>query len=83
MKVGQYQSPPEIAKQLRVSCDRVLHWINTGKLKAVNLSEGHERPRWKVSPDDLSCFLKTRSNLADISPATERRVTIKPRRQHV
>lgn len=83
MQVGQYQSPPEIAKELRVSCDRVLHWIKTGKLKAVNLSEGHERPRWKIHPDDKAAFLAGRTNHTTGKQARERRIVVKPKKQHI
>jgi hypothetical protein len=78
-----YQSPPEIAKEWRVSCDRVLHFIKTGKLRAVNLSEGHERPRWKVSPDDKAAFLAGRSNHTTVKPVRENRVVAKPKKQHI
>lgn len=83
MRSQQYQSPPEVAKELRISVDRVLHWIKSGKLRAVNLSEGIERPRWKVDPDDLAAFLAGRSNHTTAKPVRESRLVVKPRKQHV
>jgi hypothetical protein len=37
----------------------VLAWIRSGELKASNLSKG-SRPRYRVTPDDLAAFLKSR-----------------------
>lgn len=55
-----YLAPPEIAKQLRVSPEKVLGWIRRGELKAVNVSNGHSRPRYRVSQESLDAFLKYR-----------------------
>lgn len=52
-------TPPQIAKQLRVSHDKVLDWIRRGELKASNLATG-ARPRYVVTPDELAAFLKRR-----------------------
>jgi excisionase family DNA binding protein len=52
-------TPPQIAKQLRVSHDKVLDWIRRGELKASNLATGG-RPRYVVTPDELAAFLKRR-----------------------
>jgi hypothetical protein len=57
----QFYSPPRVAKILQTDPHKVLDWINSGELKAVNLSD-RTRPRWKISPDDLQRFLDSRSN---------------------
>lgn len=67
----RFLTPPEIAKFLRTDPHKVLDWIGSGALKAVNLSDG-ARPRWKVSPEDLQKFLNTRSNQT-ATPATKRK----------
>lgn len=56
---GAYLTPPEIAKLLRVSPEKVLGWIRRGKLKAVNVGDGF-RPRYRVSRENLDVFLKSR-----------------------
>ena len=53
-------NPPQIAKELRVSPDTVLGWINTKQLKAANVATGN-RPRYKIRRYDLDRFLKLRS----------------------
>lgn len=54
-----YMTPPTIAKQLGVTCDRVLNWIHDRKLRAVDVSENGQ-PRWKISRSDLSAFMRSR-----------------------
>ena len=56
----RYLTPPMIAKRLRVSPEKVLNWIRKGELRAVNISDGGRRPRYRVAPDDLEAFLKRR-----------------------
>lgn len=58
----RYQTPPMVARTLGVTVGKVLEWVRSGKLRAVNLSEGSSRPRWKISPSDLEAFLATKSN---------------------
>lgn len=65
-----FQTPPTIAKQLGCHVDRVRAWIETGQLPAVNLGD-KSRPRWRISPDGLSQFLRSRSNQAAVD-ATKR-----------
>jgi excisionase family DNA binding protein len=47
---------PEIAKKLRVRQPKVLAWIRSGRLKAVNITTSG-RPRYRVHPDDLLMFM--------------------------
>lgn len=54
-----YLTPPEIAKLLRVSNAKLLGWIRRGELTAINVGNCH-RPRFRISPDDLDAFLKSR-----------------------
>jgi excisionase family DNA binding protein len=55
-----YLTPPEIAKILRVSPEKVLGWIRRGELIAVNLGNGTFRPRYRISREHLDAFLKAR-----------------------
>lgn len=54
-------SPPEIAKQLGCSREKVAGWIDRGELQAINVSDS-DRPRWRVSQEALEEFLKGRMN---------------------
>ena len=50
----------EAARLLKVNRDKVLGWINAGRLRAANVSKGF-RPRWRISQRDLDTFLAGQS----------------------
>ncbi len=54
-----FLTPPEIAKTLRVSSEKVLGWIRKAELTAINVGNG-TRPRYRVRREDLESFLKSR-----------------------
>ena len=57
-------TPPKVAKQLGVSPDKILDWIRKGELNATNVAAaGACRPRYRISPEDLAKFQKTRQNV--------------------
>ncbi len=61
----RYYTPPELAQILDVAHGKVLAWIRSGELPAVDLStDRRERPRYKVSETDLKQFLSVRSTKA-------------------
>ena len=61
MSSPTYRTPPEIAKELRIRPDKVLTWIRSGELAAIDVSEtAGGRPRWRISEADLQDFLKRR-----------------------
>lgn len=53
-------TPPAISKQLVVHVGKVLGWIQSGELRALNVGNGN-RPRWRIMPDDLQAFLDRRA----------------------
>lgn len=55
-----YLTPPEIAKLLRVSQDKILGWIRRAELRAINVSN-RSRPRYRVSRESLEAFLNARA----------------------
>ncbi|MSU77461.1 MAG: DNA-binding protein [Gemmataceae bacterium] len=54
------QTPPAVARRLGVNVHKILGWIRTGELRAVNLGDG-TRPRWRIMSDDLQAFLEGRA----------------------
>ena len=65
-----YRTPPQISNDLSVGHDKVLGWIHSGELQAVNLAARRDgRPRWRISDEDLEDFLARRA----ASPAPKRR----------
>lgn len=57
-----YQSPPQIASELGVQPPKIIGWIHSGELHAVNVANrGSKRPRWRISRESLAAFLMARS----------------------
>jgi excisionase family DNA binding protein len=58
---NQPMTVPEVAKFLRVSPDKVLSWIRSGRLRGYNVTEKENgRPKYRVNPEDLETFAKMR-----------------------
>lgn len=67
-------TPPAIGRMLKVKSDKVLIWIRSGELKAVNIAEhAAGRPRWRIFDDDLQAFLRSRQNVKPAPPAARRK----------
>lgn len=63
MTSDAYLTPPQIARRYGVKPAKVLGWIASGELVAVNLADGPGgRPRWRVSPEALADFERRRSS---------------------
>lgn len=55
----------QAAKRLQVNRDKVLGWINYGRLQAVNTAKSQlGRPRWRIKKADLEDFLAGRTGQA-------------------
>lgn len=66
-------TPNELARVLRVSPDRVRHWIQSGELKAIDTSDRRcGRPRFVILPAALEEFIRSRSVAAPPKPAARR-----------
>ena len=66
-------SPPKVAELIGVSHAKVLHWIDSGELRAVNVASNQGgRPRFKISRADLESFLARRSTTAEPTPRRQR-----------
>ena len=68
----RYHTPPEIGRRLRVKSEKVIGWIRSGELVAVNVANtGCRRPRYRISSIELEVFLSRRS--AGPTPKAPRR----------
>jgi hypothetical protein len=66
-------TPPQLARRLRVSPDKVLTWIKSGELRAVNVATNPKgRPRFVIDPNDVEAF-EARRSVHKKPPATRRR----------
>lgn len=68
----KWYTVPTLAKTMRVRRDTILAWINSGELKAVNVSTGL-RPNYRIDPADLELFKLLRSSRAAMSTPLGRR----------
>lgn len=54
-------TPPEIARRWGIKSSKVLAWIRSGQLRAINAAESlGGRPRYLVDVKDLAAFERTR-----------------------
>jgi len=62
----------DVAERLRVPEGRVLSWIQSGRLRALDVSEGSgRRHRWRILPEALAEFEAARTAIP--APKTGRR----------
>lgn len=69
-----YVSPPQLAKRYGVEPAKVLCWIRSGELRAVNVAtRPNGRPRFKIAEADVLVFENRRSGKPDPKPQRQRR----------
>jgi len=67
-----HTTPPQLARRYGVSPDKVVAWIRSGQLRAVNVASTLSgRPRWRIAEADIVAFELRRS--ATPAPKTTRR----------
>ena len=55
-------TPPEVARMWGISPDKVLAWIRSGELRAINVAASQNgRPRYRIDIEDLKDFEARRS----------------------
>lgn len=74
-----YLTPPQLARKWGVNVEKVLHWIHSGELAAINVATrlNGQRPRFRIRPQDAELFEKSRATAPAPKPA--RRQTRIPR----
>jgi helix-turn-helix protein len=65
-------SPPALAKALGVDPGKIISFIKDGTLKAINLSHGSRKPRYRILLTEVERFLNSRST-APTTPKAKRR----------
>ncbi len=79
MVAKTYLTPPEVAALLRVRVSKVLAWIRTGELRAVDVSTipGSGRARWRISDTALQEWENRRAAKPPPTSQRRRRPTVK------
>lgn len=64
------KTPRQVGEQIGCNATKVLLWIASGDLQAVNtaVSATGQRPRWRITEEAIADFLRRRSS-APPSPA--------------
>lgn len=66
-------TPPELAREWGVSPDKILGWIRSGELRAVNMAQSQSgRPRYRIDAEAIQDFKAKRANHSP-PPQTRRR----------
>ena len=68
-------TPPEVAKRYGVATTKVLLWIRTGELAALNFANrGCTRPRYSITPEAIAAFEESRRVIPDGGISTTQRL---------
>lgn len=65
-------TPPMVARRLGVKPEKVVAWVRSGQLRALNVSNG-TRPRFRIDPADLAVFEQGRAVVPAAKPSRRRR----------
>ena len=70
----RYLSPPAVAEMLGIEAAKVVRWIRRGELRAINVADVNgKRPRWRISPEALEEFFRSRESRPAPKPIRRRR----------
>jgi hypothetical protein len=75
MLTPRYLTPGDIAERYGCRDSKVIGWIKSGELRAIDTSSRRgAKPRWKISPEALAAFEAARaSQPAPATPARKQR----------
>ncbi|MDB5388934.1 MAG: Helix-turn-helix domain protein [Planctomycetaceae bacterium] len=78
MRVGDtnYVTPKDIADRYGINQSKVLTWIASGELIAINtVTRRGDKPRWKIAPSALATFEAGRSSKPPVATPARRQRT--------
>ena len=62
-------TPPQLAREWGIATDKVLNWIRSGELRAVNAATKRNGvPRYLIDRDDIAAFERARAAAPSPSP---------------
>ena len=71
-------SPPQLARRYGVSPDKVLTWIRSGELRAMDASTKRGgRPRYLIDEDDIRAFEDGRAVVPPSAPTRKCRRSVR------
>ncbi len=71
----RWLTPPQVARMWGVSPSKVLAFIDSGQLRAINLTmpDRNRRPRYRIAVDDLADFERRREVVPAPKPIRRQR----------
>jgi len=67
-------TPPELAREWGISPDKILTWIRSGELRAVNIATTQlGRPRYQIDAEAIESFKRNRASRPAPKPPKKRR----------
>lgn len=76
--LSTHLTPNQIAKSRGIDVNKVLGWIRSGELRAVNYATKRGGlPRWKITPEALDDFERLRSSTPPPKPVKKQLKTPK------
>jgi hypothetical protein len=67
-------TPPQLAARWGVHPDKVIHFINSGELKAINLAVNRKgKPRYRIRLTEVARFEEARSTQPPVPKVRRRR----------
>jgi hypothetical protein len=75
MEEKLYMTPPALAKRWGCNCAKVLAFLDSGELKAINLAvnPNGQKKRWRIPILEVEIFEEKRSNQKPLPPQKRRR----------
>ena len=73
-------SPAEVAARHGCKVDKVLSWINSKQLIAINAAASRtaKKPRWRIRPEDLEAFERARTTAPKVATVQRRKRAAAP-----
>ena len=72
---SEWRTPPQVAREIGVGSDKILHAIRTGELEAINMAASRSgRPRYRIHESALERFLRSRQVIPDGGLSTTQRL---------
>ena len=73
MTQDRAMTPNQIARRLGIGVHKVLRWIMSGELRAVNVaSDTAHRRQWAILPESLDEFERRRAAVPTVKPSRRR-----------
>jgi hypothetical protein len=70
----RWLSPPQVGRIVGVTPEKVIALIRNGEMRGINVaSRGSRRPRYRVTPEDLTAWARGREVVPTPTPPAPRR----------